>query len=74
MKRLIAGEYAVFGGADFASLQAEIIEQLIVERAEMLLLMMRSRSHALSLSRTAAATRPAQSMPEEGDAKLDQMS
>ncbi len=36
MERLIAGQDAVFRGTDLAPLQAEIIEQLIVERAKML--------------------------------------
>ncbi|MEZ5932800.1 MAG: hypothetical protein R3F54_12730 [Alphaproteobacteria bacterium] len=45
MQCLIAGEDAVFSAAYVTPLQAEIVEQLIVERAEMLLLAMRHRCH-----------------------------
>ncbi len=44
-QRLVSGKDAIFGGADLAPLQAEIIEQLIVEDAEMLLTPTWRRAH-----------------------------
>jgi|GEM_PF-4231257 len=49
MQRLISRKDAVFGSEDLASLQAQIIQKLIVERAEMLLLTICGCRHAPSL-------------------------
>ncbi len=43
MQRLVSRKDAIFGGSDLTSLQADILQELIVERTEMLLLMRRCR-------------------------------
>ncbi len=69
MQRLISGKNAIFGSADFASLQAEIIEQLIVERAKMLLTMMRNRTGTMPLLWPKAC----QAMENASEALFNQM-
>lgn len=58
MQRLIAGKNAIFGRANVAPLQTEIVQELVVERAEMLLIAMGCELLALSPIEPPAASRP----------------
>ncbi|MEM9625141.1 MAG: hypothetical protein AAGA21_02835 [Pseudomonadota bacterium] len=56
IQSLITGQDAIFRCSDLASLQAEILEQLVIQRAEMLLLMVTRGAHVLSMHRPQTAT------------------